>query len=417
MKKRIFCFLLAALMMGSTFIFAAGTSRFKDVPNNFWATESIEALASGGLVSGYGNGKFGPYDTFQIDHMATIICNAKGYTCGEKDGYWAYGALDYCINTLKCLPSQGNITSVNYDKACSRELAIYMLMKALGPNATEKYRAVEATDIPDFASISEDFRQTILEAYRFGITIGVDNKGTFNPKSNLTRAQIAVMMHRAGYTKAAQKPETTETTATNPQLYEKIKTLGVWTESQLNSCQILTAKDPKYGRLEVTYSNSTGKLFIEAPETNRSVWFKDANTMVDVNGKKVEDELNSAGVMVCSTGFGYEARQLTLKVLKIIYPKSYMDAYGAFKSALMEEAYEYGFCERASTLRWYDGRTFLCELSGYPSNIYSITISEANDTANYNQQKSVPASGMRRSFPYYIGSKEKAAIAYEYSKW
>lgn len=134
----------------------AAAGYFTDVPNTHWAASYINEMAEGGLISGYGGGIFGPADTFSIAQMATIICSAKGVPQENKNGYWAYGAVDYCINTLKCLPNLGDINATNYSVPCSRELAYYMLMTGLGvgPDATATPNPqLDVEDIPDYAEI------------------------------------------------------------------------------------------------------------------------------------------------------------------------------------------------------------------------------------------------------------------------
>ncbi len=94
--------------------------------------------------------------------------------------------------------------------------------------------------------------------------------------------------------------------------------------------------------LRVRYSQNSGLLYIST-EQNDSVWFNGGN-LIDVNGKLVQDELNSKGVLVCSTGFGYDARQLILQVLKIVYSNDYQKSYEASKAT---------FCRQHTRIRWH----------------------------------------------------------------
>lgn len=169
----------------------AAAGRFNDVPSTHWASSFINEMAEGGLIAGYGGGVFGPDDNFNIDQMATIICSALGAPQKNQDGYWAYGAVDYCINTLKCLPSQGDITADNYAVPCTRELAYYMLMTGLGagPNANATpNNTLLPSDIPDYADIDTDYQWAVWQAYKAGLTVGIDDKLTFQPKALLNRA-------------------------------------------------------------------------------------------------------------------------------------------------------------------------------------------------------------------------------------
>ena len=168
-------------------------------------------MAQGGLITGYGNHKYGPDDQFNIDQMATIIARAKGQPTTPQGGYWAYNAVDYCVNTLKCLPSQGYISADNY------------------------------------------------------------SKGTFSPMSDLNRAQAATMFVRAGWTKAATIATEVSDGLTNAQLYNKIKAMGIWTETtDPMGYSNLTAKDAKYGGISIRKTNDS--LSICMPEWNDTAW-------------------------------------------------------------------------------------------------------------------------------------------------
>ena len=67
--KKILCAVLSFVMMMSILVVpaaAAADQKFTDVPKTHWAYEAIQAMAEGGMVAGYGGGKFGPNDTITI---------------------------------------------------------------------------------------------------------------------------------------------------------------------------------------------------------------------------------------------------------------------------------------------------------------------------------------------------------------
>ena len=198
--------LVIATMVG---IFAArAQADFTDVPTSHWAYSYIDKMANGGLIKGYGNNKFGPNDTFTVAQMATIICNAKGIEPEGKNGYWAYGALDYCKNKLKCLPDLGELTAKNYDVPCTREVAFWMLMTGLGPNTSaKKDTSITSASIPDYSKIDKAYQSAVLEAYQYGLSNGTDEAMTFEPKLQLKRSEAAAMFVRAGYTEAGMNTD------------------------------------------------------------------------------------------------------------------------------------------------------------------------------------------------------------------
>lgn len=416
MKKRITSLALAAALAASMTASAFAASNFSDVPSNHWATSYINKMADGGLIQGYGNGKYGPEDKLTIGQMAKLICSAKGYAGKNANNskYWAYGVVDYCINDLQCLPNLGAITSQNYDKNCPRELAFYMLEKGLGagPDAelTQK-PLLTATDIPDFASISNTYQDTILRAYQEGVCVGNDAKGTFNPKAALSRAQAATMFVRAGWTKAADVAETGEG-ETNAEIFDEIKALGLWTEGKdpLYGGRMLTAKDPKYGGITVT--ETVNVLYIDMKEWNKEAWGNNANGWKALDDSLVQSQYDSNGKMIVSSGFSYDARMLVKQLLWIAYPSHPDDATNAFKSAFMQEIWESN--KYPSALRWIDNRGFKCT---YGDHSFRLTVYELNDEDLYNEVRANVHIGNKHKFSSYTGSIDNDIKAWELTKW
>ena len=68
--------------------------RFDDVPADTWYTEAIRWAASEGIVSGYGNGKFGPGDPITREQFAVMLYNYERRHGGGLTGDWMF-QLDY----------------------------------------------------------------------------------------------------------------------------------------------------------------------------------------------------------------------------------------------------------------------------------------------------------------------------------
>lgn len=73
---------------------------FTDVPINHWANKYITKAKELGVISGYGNGKFGPNDTVTYAQVLTMLVNSVGLSeiakqhGGYPDGY-IFVADDY----------------------------------------------------------------------------------------------------------------------------------------------------------------------------------------------------------------------------------------------------------------------------------------------------------------------------------
>lgn len=64
-------------------------SSFTDVPSTHWACGYVTKAVELGIVSGYGDGKFGPSDTLTYEQAVTILIRAWGYNdkALEQGGY------------------------------------------------------------------------------------------------------------------------------------------------------------------------------------------------------------------------------------------------------------------------------------------------------------------------------------------
>lgn len=377
----------------------AAAGRFNDVPSTHWASCFINEMAEGGLIAGYGGGVFGPDDNFNIDQMATIICSALGAPQKNQNGYWAYGAVDYCINTLKCLPSQGDITADNYAVPCTRELAYYMLMTGLGagPNANATpNNTLLPSDIPDYADIDTDYQQAVWQAYKAGLTVGIDDKLTFQPKTLLNRAQAATMFVRAGWTEAAEVATPVTEGKTLDEIFAAVKATGDWNEV-----------DNEIGGKRLVYKDSyTGNIEVEVKDVM-------VGRIMEVTLR--EETLEGQGLIDYSA-FKYAGRQVAKGILEKAFPTKANEAYMGMKSVLLQETYEYGGSQYPSVIRWYDGRTYICRTAG-GSHAMIITIGELNDQNAYNTYKSELRSSSTLYYSSYAGGRDNDVEAFELDKW
>lgn len=417
--KKIMCAILSAALLLSILVIptVAAGPKFSDVPKTHWAYEAIQTMAEGGLVAGYGGGKFGPNDTITVAQMATIIGNAKGNPAkAGPDGYWAYGNIDYCINTLHCLPDLGAINADNYNQAIPRELSIYMLMKGLGVKNPES-KNVSATDIPDYADISNYAQTTVLDAYQNGVIVGKDSKGTFGPKDILTRAQMCTIFYRAGWITAA--PKVTDGTAPSAtELAAAIRSMSgvTWSESKNinNGNIILTANERKYGGLEVLYRENGTQVIITLPERVHDLCYDASGNQLDVAGNKIPDTDASDKKWPSPSAYSYEARQLAKRILGMAYPTKSGEAYQALKGTMRGELYETKDSSPAA-VRWYDGRMLYVNFNTTGYNV-EIVMDGLGEKSFYNDLTKYPVTDVHEGTAFY-GGRTVGFVQYELDKW
>ena len=86
---------LAVLAEGHGDKINAGAYRtlFSDVPGSNWAAPYVNLAYEEGLVSGYGDGTFGPDDAVTTAQAATIVLHLLGYTDDAIGPFWPEDAM------------------------------------------------------------------------------------------------------------------------------------------------------------------------------------------------------------------------------------------------------------------------------------------------------------------------------------
>ena len=223
---------------------ASYSNSYTDVPETFWAYHPIMTLTKGGLLAGYGNGKFGPNDTLTKEQVHIIYTRMLGqtpYPNGNKEvASRAYAAIWFtgraltggvhvmtnyetqlakdCGNLIVRISSDGTIGSMQrgvYDcwranLAAGRTINYIDSVDDL-PDADAIHAWIDAnwqemrgvlllTGAYTKEQIVDACEQSICWAYNLGLVGGVDSKGTFAPGSPLTRAQLAQILYNMGWT-------------------------------------------------------------------------------------------------------------------------------------------------------------------------------------------------------------------------
>ena len=232
------------------------SNSYTDVASNAWYYDAVMTMTEGGLLAGYGNGKFGPDDALTRTQLTIIGGRLIGFS--RDYNYWtsgkyatdlftvnadrAYTAI-YLMNRTETIGGTTSLTEYEtalakdagglcYNIASNGKLTLGSMWTAVYDNwraglAAGKqinYRT-SIDEFPDADAIHKwieenyaivnqcldlqytskerlvDFcERMILRAYNLGMIGGVDDKGTFDPYGNLTRAQASQMLFNMGWT-------------------------------------------------------------------------------------------------------------------------------------------------------------------------------------------------------------------------
>ncbi len=170
---------------------------FGDLPSGAWYQEAVGYVVSKGLMSGYGNGKFGPNENLSRAQLAQILYNNEGQptptgTSSFADvasGSWYANAVIWA-NQKGIVGGYGKDLFGPDDPITREQLAVMLWRYAKNPSATnEELHFSDADEAGSFA----------LEALKWAVEKGIITgygDGRIDPKGLANRAQVAQMLMR-----------------------------------------------------------------------------------------------------------------------------------------------------------------------------------------------------------------------------
>lgn len=168
---------------------------FSDLSSDHWAYENIMSLVDANVVSGYNDNTFKPDNAVLREEFVKMLLLAtdtyeKGFNSDFGDvpndsWYYTYVSCAYDKGIVQGISEQYFGSGVKI----SRQDAAVMICRALGIEAEN----VNETVFPDFEQISDYARSAVSILYERGIVSG-DEKGFFNPKNNITRAEVSKIL-------------------------------------------------------------------------------------------------------------------------------------------------------------------------------------------------------------------------------
>jgi len=168
-------------------------AKFPDTVNHY-AKAYIARMSALNIIAGYPEGTFGPNDTLLACHYLTMLVKALGFTPEVPRGqpYW----IPYVeIALQEGLVFEGEIA--DYTGPLTREVAAAISTRALmkyEPAPAEMYYDYNVTKMSDFVYVADQYKQSVVLAYRMGLFMGSNN--IFEPKGTFTRAQGAIIINK-----------------------------------------------------------------------------------------------------------------------------------------------------------------------------------------------------------------------------
>ena len=177
---------------------------YDDVPKSHWAYQYIMDMSNKGILSGYGDGYFGPENTITRAQFATIMCNAaKLETYPVSDtSYVDVSTSDWFAQSVEA--AKYYLSGYIYDgkkyykpneNAVREDIAV-ALVKLKGYDVSNYNETELKTKFTDWQSISKDARKYVYAAVKNNLIDGYDDN-TFRGQASITRAEAATLFWKS----------------------------------------------------------------------------------------------------------------------------------------------------------------------------------------------------------------------------
>ncbi|MBE7050981.1 MAG: hypothetical protein E7395_00220 [Ruminococcaceae bacterium] len=172
---------------------------FTDISDVKWAEPYITALYKKGIISGKGESKYEPFSPLKREELAKLLTlgfnldgNDETFTdVNVNDWFYPYVCAMYSSGISNGMDDTTFGTGANI----TRQDATVMIARILEKEGLLK-KATNLTSFADDSDIS-DYAKDAVYSLRAMEIINGDDSGRFNPKSNITRAEIAKVIYLA----------------------------------------------------------------------------------------------------------------------------------------------------------------------------------------------------------------------------
>jgi len=169
---------------------------FMDVKPDAWYAKAVNYVADGGMVNGFGDGKFYPDGQLTLAQLCKIIYVGLGGDVHNDPQYWAKKYVENAVH-IGYILDEKPIVKGNWDVPATREQAVYAI--TLAARRQMSFKKINSEEVKDFNSIDERMRDVILWAYGIEAINGRPD-GTFGPKETITRAELCQLLYNIHWT-------------------------------------------------------------------------------------------------------------------------------------------------------------------------------------------------------------------------
>ncbi|WP_435925695.1 S-layer homology domain-containing protein [Paenibacillus sp. DYY-L-2] len=170
-------------------------NQFADIRGTEWYANDVRISFELGLMSGKSSTVFDPSGKILVSEAIAIASRVHNIYHGgngeinNNGSNWYDGVVSYAIQNK--IVNEKSFT--NYNNPATREQLAYIFSNALPDSVFSKINNITA--IPD-VKLNSKYGSDIYKLYSAGVLTGSDEKGSFKPTSNITRAEAAAIINR-----------------------------------------------------------------------------------------------------------------------------------------------------------------------------------------------------------------------------
>ena len=168
--------------------------QFTDAPDSLWCASNVQSAYEYGIMSGVSDSCFDVNGNLTVIQAIVMACRLHSDYCGDDTDFAAAG-LWYFPYLAYAMENDIRWDYDDYDVPATRADFAVILGSALPDSALPEISKIEAGAIPDVGT-GADYHDDVYRLYRAGILTGNDAKGTFTPKSTITRGAAAALVSR-----------------------------------------------------------------------------------------------------------------------------------------------------------------------------------------------------------------------------
>ena len=194
MKRLLTAVMAAALVIATIPTALAAGGIFSDVPNGAWYADAVDYVYEHGIMNGTSNTTFSPDSPMTRAMLVTVLHRAAGSpSAATGAAFFDVPSNAYYTDAVAWASANGIVTGYgngrfgSNDPVSRAQIATILWRYAGSPSADAGQNFADESSIPAYASAAVDWARTN------GVVNGTTGN-RFDPQGNATRAQVATIL-------------------------------------------------------------------------------------------------------------------------------------------------------------------------------------------------------------------------------